>query len=342
MNKYYEEYVPAIKNFIRDHSIAFFPPAAVKGYICPICGSGSGPKGTGMTSKDGVYFTCWRGCFTHLDVIDIMGLKYNTDKYLMKIKAAADEFRIEFKLPKDYSETLVAHCPANTRTHKQNNFVRCEQENETEKDYSKFFEEAHKNIWKTKYHRGLSYKTLNKYQIGFCRKWRHPKAPKAPYSPRLIIPTSNTSYLARDTRNNLNEKQKGYAKCKVGKIHLFNAQAAVKDKKPIFIVEGEIDALSLIDIGAQAIALGSVSNYKKLINLLISNKVSNTIILALDNDDAGKNTADKIAAELQQNSIKCRKANITGNHKDPNEAFVDNKAEFVKMVYKALTKVKNN
>ncbi len=31
-------------------------------YICPICGSGTGKKGTGITSKDGIHFTCWAGC----------------------------------------------------------------------------------------------------------------------------------------------------------------------------------------------------------------------------------------------------------------------------------------
>ena len=30
-----------------------------KGYICPICGSGSGKNGTGITTKDGIHFTCW-------------------------------------------------------------------------------------------------------------------------------------------------------------------------------------------------------------------------------------------------------------------------------------------
>ena len=29
-----------------------------KGFICPICGSGSGKNGTGITTKDGVHFTC--------------------------------------------------------------------------------------------------------------------------------------------------------------------------------------------------------------------------------------------------------------------------------------------
>lgn len=28
-------------------------------YICPVCNSGSGKKGTGMTSRDGIHWKCW-------------------------------------------------------------------------------------------------------------------------------------------------------------------------------------------------------------------------------------------------------------------------------------------
>ena len=334
MSKYYEEYIPEIKDYIRNHSTECFQPATVKGYICPICGSGSGPKGTGMTSKEGIYFTCWRGCFTHLDVFDIMGLKYNTNTWLSKIKAAANELGINFQLPQDYTKTMsYVHTTPPTKP------VQRIPKDEPEVDFTDFFTNAHKDVWKTKYHRGLSNKTLNKYNIGYCRRWRHPKVPKAPYSPRLIIPTSKYSYLARDTRSELNEQQKGYAKIKVGKMHLFNAEYAIKTNKPIFIVEGEFDALSIIDVGAQAIALGSVSNYKKLIDFCISNNISNTIILALDNDQAGKETSDKIMLALQENHIKCTICNITDKYKDPNEIFMNDKAKFVKLLYMTLKKL---
>ena len=47
-----------------------------KGYICPICKSGSGPNGTGITTKDNIHFTCYAGgCFTHASWIDILAVK---------------------------------------------------------------------------------------------------------------------------------------------------------------------------------------------------------------------------------------------------------------------------
>nr|CAZ72217.1 putative primase/helicase [uncultured bacterium] len=69
------------------------PDKSGKGFICPICGSGSGRKGTGITTKDGVHFTCWAGCFTNADIIDIIGLETGATDYNSKLEAAAAEIQ---------------------------------------------------------------------------------------------------------------------------------------------------------------------------------------------------------------------------------------------------------
>lgn len=67
------------------------PDGMRKGYICPICGSGSGPKGTGITSRDKVHFTCWGGgCFKNADIIDIIGIERGLTDYPAKLEAAAN------------------------------------------------------------------------------------------------------------------------------------------------------------------------------------------------------------------------------------------------------------
>lgn len=45
-------------------------------------------------------------------------------------------------------------------------------------------------------------------------------------------------------------------------MHIFNIDAVQTAQQPIFIVEGEIDALSIIDVGGEAIALGDISNIR--------------------------------------------------------------------------------
>ena len=64
---------------------------------------------------------------------------------------------------------------------------------EAEPDYTSFFLQANRDIAKTSYHRGLTLETLNRFKLGDVESWTHPKAPQAPPSPRLIIPTSKHS-----------------------------------------------------------------------------------------------------------------------------------------------------
>lgn len=70
-----------------------------KSYICPICGSGSGEHGSGITTKDGVHFTCWAGdCFKNADIIDVVGAKLNipldNTHFPERLEATAREFNI--------------------------------------------------------------------------------------------------------------------------------------------------------------------------------------------------------------------------------------------------------
>lgn len=65
-----------------------------KGYVCPLCGSGTGKHGTGITTKDGIHFTCWIGCFRHADILDIIGMVHNVDSYHDKLRATAEEYGV--------------------------------------------------------------------------------------------------------------------------------------------------------------------------------------------------------------------------------------------------------
>ena len=52
-------------------------PAKKSGYVCPICDNGTGKDGTGIVSKDGIHFTCFKGCFSNADIIDIVAIAEN-------------------------------------------------------------------------------------------------------------------------------------------------------------------------------------------------------------------------------------------------------------------------
>ena len=215
------------------------------------------------------------------------------------------------------------------------------QTEQAEIDYTKFILDATKNLQFTDYHlkRGLSWETAHKFRLGFVKNWRHPKIENAPESPRLIIPTSKSSYLARDVRQNLNENAKKYSKQKVGLSKIFNVKAL--NSEIVFVVEGEFDAMSFYEIGYNAVALGSISNYKKLVDILLKKKLSaekflpTIIILALDNDKGGR-SATRILRPILENLgfYNVIAKEIYGNFKDANDALVDNREKFINSVRK--------
>ena len=179
-----------------------------KGYICPICGSGSGNKGTGITTKDGIHYSCWVGCFSSADIIDIIGLEYGETEYHEKLKKAAEELGLDIA---DYETEGHKRAKKEPRPRKTQEAEKVNQQQEPQINYESFFLEASKNLDKTGYHRGISLKTLKRFNVGYVEKWKHPKAgDNVPTSPRLIIPTSKESYLARDTRENLNPKENSF------------------------------------------------------------------------------------------------------------------------------------
>jgi len=304
-----------IKSRARDY---LRPDGSGKGYICPICGSGSGKNGTGLTTKDGEHFTCWAGCFQSADLIDIIGLEHGiaTDddrRYPEKLRIAAEELGIPLEEEPE---------PRQKRTTAQEDFA---------PDLMDYFKSAAQQINATDYwqKRGLSAATVKRFMLGYDPAWRHPKAPRAPATPRLIIPTSRESYLARDTRSEIPEEQKQYSKSKVGSVHIFNASAIEKATTPIFIVEGEIDAMSIIEVGGEAVALGSTSNDKKLLALLGSQ--TQPLILALDNDDAGRKCEERLSAALPSSY----RLNVAGQYKDANERLIHDREGLAAVVASA-------
>lgn len=333
------------------------PDKSGKGFICPICGSGSGRKGTGITTKDGVHFTCWAGCFTNADIIDIIGLETGATDYNSKLEAAAAEYNITIEgyrrttpqedfapVAEEYQKKAKSKQYTQSDIH---NTAYTMQQGEAEPDYTSFFLQANRDIAKTSYHRGLTLETLNRFKLGYVESWTHPKAPQAPPSPRLIIPTSKHSYLARDTRADLTPQQAQYAKSKVGKVRIFNSRAIETATSPLFIVEGEIDAMSIYDVGGDALGLGSMGNVKRLLSMLETTKPSQPLIIALDNekDPAIQAKVEKAVAELSEGlkrlDIPFYRIDIAQPYKDANEALNADREAFRAAVNRAKAQVED-
>jgi len=288
-------------------------------YVCPLCGSGTGSHSTGAFSiKDGTSWKCF-SCNKGGDIFDLIGEYEGIADHSEQLKRAGELFGITID---SYRATAQEDFREYQNQPKNEQYTHS---NIHTTDYTQFFLQANRDIVKTSYHRGLSIETLNRFKIGYVESWRHPKAPNAPASPRLIIPTSKESYLARDTRDQIPEEQKPYTKSKVGSIHLFNAKALQTATKPIFIVEGELDALSIIEVGGEAVALGTTTKVKSLLELLKTKKPEQPLIIALDNDEAGEKAYRELSEGLKGLSIPFYRLNPAGEYKDANEALQGNR-----------------
>lgn len=210
-------------------------------------------------------------------------------------------------------------------------------------DYSEYFIKKNKQLYMTDYHnlRGISNNTAQRFLLGFDEIWRSPTAVAKGYkiqpSPRLIIPTSRYSYIARDIRpeNEIFQKERKYLKMKEGKVVTFNKKALWNSDKPIFLVEGEIDALSIIEAGGEAVALGSACRINAFINEIKVKKPLQPLLIAMDNDEIGKNAEKIITTQLPLLNIPFSIVNITGNLRDANEALIKDRLIFIKII-KAL------
>ena len=322
-----------VRQYIINHSTEYLKQDRTgKGWICPLCESGSRKSGTGITTKDGVHFTCWHGCFTNSDIIDIIGKQYGLTDYNQKLQKAAEAFGVSIE---GHAVNLKESASENQKKAESEQYTQLHTHNHTdtnpeepEADYTDFFLQANSNIEKTEYHRGLTLETLNRFKIGYVESWKHPKAPNTPASPRLIIPTSQHSYIARDTRANLTENQKKYSKSKVGHVRIFNSHALWESDKPVFVVEGELDALSIIDVGGQAIGLGSVVMKNALLKMLENQRPSQPLILAMDDDPVGQTASKELSEGLVKLKIPFCVVDIATPCKDANEALNKDRESF--------------
>ena len=322
-------------------------------YICPKCGNGKGKDGTGISldTQSKAEFPHWHcfKCGLHADIIELWKIEKNLTDDREAFATAYKYFSIDTgDMPvKTLNKPVEPHNEERSVTIPQisNGFknsinytlngieekpapVNPVKEEFQQTDYSNFFLQANKSLKLTDYHRGISLDTLNQFKVGFVQEWRHPKAPDSvPTSPRLIIPTSKNSYLARDTRENLSDIQKQYAKSKVGSVSIFNINALLLSENPVFVVEGEIDALSIIDVGGEAVGLGSVSMVNRLLEILQNamQKPTKPLIIALDDDKSGQAAAAKLSEGLDKLNISYFVYNFTKPYKDANEFLINDR-----------------
>lgn len=319
--------------YIHDHPEIYFTQKAKDGgYICPVCGNGGGKNGTGIKLIKGQAFRykCFK-CGTSGDVINFYAAEHN----ISNIDAIPQVFEL-YGL--EFTQKRIKKFSPQIQTSTDKEFLQTQIEKEV---IAQDIINAAIHLTETDYFskRGISHKTAEKYSCGYIEKWVHPKkrGEQNNYpSSRVIIPTSSESYVARSTDSNK------ILKMKAGETHIFNLDILKTSDQNVVVVEGEFDALSIIEAGNDAIALGSVVNIDKFINWLKENEVHpvSPLILNLDADEAGKKATEKLSKALNSLHIQFYKMNlIIEGCKDQNESLVKFREKFFENVAEIKNKI---
>lgn len=328
------------KKEVKERYAEYLRPAKKKGtYICPLCQNGTGTTGDGLSvdpHSDRLHLKCYK-CGFYGDVIEL----YQQEHGCTQQEAFSGLYSL-FNIQIDDYTAPTEKTPQRAQDEPQGASF------EEAKDYTEYYKECRARLTEPaalEYlsFRGISQETAASFWLGYDPQWKSPAAiangKNAPSSPRLIIPTSASSYIARDTRQEVPDAAKAFQKMKEGSTRLFNVKALRNEtNSPVFITEGEIDALSIIEAGAEAAALGSTSNTGKLIKELQANPTSCTLVLCLDNDEAGKKAENELAEGLQGLNIAYIRADVCGSYKDPNEALTADRGAFISRINEAIQK----
>lgn len=289
-------------------------------YTCPFCNSGNKQNNTAAFHINGTRYKCF-ACDEGGDIFDLVGhieklpkgdfvKHYNRTLKLMrsylddvKPKKSRDEYIPEFTVPVDYTEYL----------HK-----------------------CHENVSETDYftNRGLSREIIDRFNLGYDSE---KNLVTIPYNPDC------KGYVHRILWDSDNKY------CKYGN-EIFNIKALYSEgidkflfgnDEYVFITEGQIDAMSFEEIGLSATGLGGVNETKKLIELLKDKATEKVIVLALDNDKAGRRATGKFIEELAEDELDQKYIAISdlyGKYKDANEFLVADRKGFVEKMKKLISK----
>jgi len=272
-------------------------------YLCPLCGSGT--HGAGSTAAlsikpDGIHWKCF-SCDAGGDIVDLVSARDGV--------SASEATK---KLIAKYAPGggAAAHVRAAAPPKQE----KTQEDPPQRRDFSALITSCHSALKGSPgeaylLRRGFTEQTMDRFNLGYGTDLLR--------RPCIVIPhdKAGTYYATRTVDDNADPKHMKPAK--VPAI-LFNAAALWQDS-PCFMVESQLCAISIMQEGGSAVALGGTSGKDQLITLLGKKAPSGVLILSLDNDDPGQKVQAEIAEALAERSIPYIEMNIAGTCKDPNE-----------------------
>lgn len=300
--------------FINEHPEMWLPrDKSHKGYICPICGNGSGTDGDGLRLNPKVktpHYKCFK-CGFYGDIVDLIatfsGIALGTAE---AFEMARKVYNITVEGPIRKTSPAGGVAPSSQKPKQKK-----EEHAMIEQEIIDYIQKAIDNAAPAVQYlekRGISKEVTKKYCIGYDAE-----------KDALVIPVSSGCVLR--FLNPLGDRR--YSVYRSGKMGVFNVRDLKRVQGPLFVVEGAIDALSIIQCGFPAVGVQSATGVNAFLECIENLPACPHLILSMDNDEAGKKATEALEKGLSKLHIPYTVASLYGDKNDANEALqADSKA----------------
>ena len=299
-------------------------------YVCPFCKSG-GHGGASSDSAFGIFkgsrdgqgrFKC-QGCDAKGNIFDLAAEVEGIDpgKFADQLRAVATWAGVPVAEGNARRGAQAGRKEASSPTGKAEPAGNADR---PEPDYSEGRERARRYIEQSREDldnpeavaylasRGVSLETARKFGLGYDKAARG-----------IVVPYLGTDwyYMRRYIEPKGASKAYKPPTGEVGNMPLFNADAL--DGEAVFVVEGEFDALAVLELGFPAVGINGTSGVERYVGALEARADKPVTIVMMDNDRRGKEAADKLAERLNLASLPYLRTSLYSEApaaKDPDEA----------------------
>lgn len=280
-----------LKFFLRDYVNSITKPSKGKQYVCPLCGSGTHDNKSGAFSidKDEIHWRCF-SCEKHGDIYDLCKEHEHVD--------AAEAARI---IAARYGQggvmTVKKTAQTSSGSNQNHDKAAAGTDPEPKRDIAgeiNRYAAALENSPGQEYleGRGITLETMKRFNLGYSAGGMDDY-----HAPMITIPynAQGTYYEGRTI------KGKNHIKLKNVPAPIFNMAALYADAADfVFIVESPLCAISIMQAGGAAVALGGTSGAEQLCKRLKEKPTKAALIICLDNDDPGRKGTESLMQALEE------------------------------------------
>lgn len=255
-------------------------------YVCPICGSGSGPHKTAAFHLQGSRWKCF-SCENGGDIYDLEGILAGTEDKMEQFNGVAAlvgyegfSYVVDTNLaPKPTQDTAKPTTDYTTGREREAGYLQDMRANIHDPEAVAYIQG-----------RGFTLDEAVAWGLGYD-----------PTRHRLILPWAGSDYYHID-RSTTDQGPK-YTKPKtadVGPQPLYNPAAL--EAPVFFVVEGVLDAMAVTACGFQAVALGGTGG-RAAVEAMTARRAKGAAIVMLDSDEAGARAAADLRDMLDHAGI---------------------------------------